>query len=964
MEGKQKRFFVLDLMRGLVVFLMIVSHTVYFFHNYTSDSLIYLEKFGNFVAFTTFLLISGAVFYIAYLKNDKWSESKKKLKKRFLVLLLSYYAVAFFIEAGRILTTYGFDRWTVVSDILSFRFIPSYTEYIPPFIFYSLIVLFAHKLFTKISKSFINTVLVSLALYLVGYLVYITPTYEFLIPWKAFLGGAEGYYRFPVLQYSSVFLIGIYWGNVLYRTKKMKQKVNIVKTLSIFTFVSLGVITLATIYFKSLNDIFLRWPPTIPFILVGLNFTFFTAFGFYKLKLFNRIPLLRDGLLVFGQNALGIFWAHIFLLHLYQMSGGTKVGSIPIFLALLFLTVVFSLVLAAFIPFNFKFSLTFHKGSREDEVELLEKDPLYRFSDEIAEETEKEIKLLKRFFFPRPDGTPKRKKLIRKRHLMGLSVVFIIASFIIFPSVLQEREKRVKSAQVVTWWSDEYGYNASVKIKNNESFSGITKGQILKFSFDHKKLVSEKKSLRNGNDIRVVYWDGRKHKEVDYWIENNWNQANTTLRYENPEIIPSGQEREVYLYYGNAAATSFAKSSDSPALWQYKYKVVGGVEESYPYLIEVGKLWSFDSDKELGISLKSDSTLVNPRITYRVIGSGEKGRMKANERDIDIFESTISLEDLTPGIYQVQATIVDGGSSFTSQKAAFYITQPLYVTWTQDWEGYDVSEIYLMAMDQISKKHSIPMTHLFSPRIYMALSKDRQDILTNYVKEKELEGDEIGLHLHMFYDFIEKAGVTPKKEPNWGDKGDGYGALTLNYSETEMTKILKSALSWFESKGLTKPISYRAGGWFASEDTLKALDNVGIKIDTSGRTSYEFGNNKIKGPWNLSATTEPYHPSLQDQNVSSKNDLGLWEVPNNGADSYWFKADEMIDRFNQNYNGEILLDRKQVTYLTHPHWFNKGEQDRIDTVFNYIDNFKYENDSGPVKYVTLKDIYNEWLSKE
>ena len=86
------------------------------------------------------------------------------------------------------------------------------------------------------------------------------------------------------------------------------------------------------------------------------------------------------------------------------------------------------------------------------------------------------------------------------------------------------------------------------------------------------------------------------------------------------------------------------------------------------------------------------------------------------------------------------------------------------------------------------------------------------------------------------------------------------------------------------------------------------------------------------------------------------------EVPNNGADSFWFKAEDMIRRFNENYNGGILDNIKQVTYLSHPQWFNKSEQERMDKVLTYVDDFKNDTDDGPVVYVTSKDIYTAWYT--
>ncbi len=176
-----------------------------------------------------------------------------------------------------------------------------------------------------------------------------------------------------------------------------------------------------------------------------------------------------------------------------------------------------------------------------------------------------------------------------------------------------------------------------------------------------------------------------------------------------------------------------------------------------------------------------------------------------------------------------------------------------------------------------------------------------------------------------------------------------------------MLKIIKRGLYWFNKYGLGKPISFRAGGWFANTETLKALEDMGFLIDTSGRTEYTL-NNTIKGPWYLKSTTHPYHPSKTDQNsesLDSSQNFRIWEFSNNGGDSYWYKTEELIKRFEDNFKGKPLMEKQQITYLSHPHWFTR-EQEQINSVFDHINQFLYQKDEGPVRYVTLANLYQAW----
>ena len=171
-------------------------------------------------------------------------------------------------------------------------------------------------------------------------------------------------------------------------------------------------------------------------------------------------------------------------------------------------------------------------------------------------------------------------------------------------------------------------------------------------------------------------------------------------------------------------------------------------------------------------------------------------------------------------------------------------------------------------------------------------------------------------------------------------------------------QILNFAKSEFARLSLPEPMSFRAGGWFANLETLKAIDEAGFLIDSSGRTPYTFGTNRVAGHWNLKTTTPPYHPSTTDQNSSSPApNLSLLEVPNNGADTFAFTSTQLIDRFKDNYQGGPLSEPRQVTYLSHPHWFKHSRQQAIDQTLDYINQWSFKDDKGPVIYSNLSELY-------
>jgi hypothetical protein len=330
------------------------------------------------------------------------------------------------------------------------------------------------------------------------------------------------------------------------------------------------------------------------------------------------------------------------------------------------------------------------------------------------------------------------------------------------------------------------------------------------------------------------------------------------------------------------------------------------------------------------------------------------------------WTAAIPIHSFNPGEYQVHALITLNNSQFHTRPTTFYITQPVYVTWTIDWEGYDAPDSYLDAMITIAEKYQLPMTHFFNPRIYTAPDIDpvRAEYLTQWViNRRDIYQEEIGLHLHMFKDFVESAGLEPKDEPNWSD-GSGYDILTTAYSTDDLITLITHAKEWFDRYRLGIPRSYRAGGWFASSATLKALEATGFYADSSARTKYTFGSKNIPGFWDITPTTSPYFPSEFNQNSPDPEPrLSLLEIPNNGADTYAFSAQDMLDRFTANYSGGVSRGFTQVTFLSHPHWFNTDRQQKIRQVLDAVDQFSYQDDRGPVIYTTVSGVYQAWINQ-
>lgn len=379
-----------------------------------------------------------------------------------------------------------------------------------------------------------------------------------------------------------------------------------------------------------------------------------------------------------------------------------------------------------------------------------------------------------------------------------------------------------------------------------------------------------------------------------------------------------------------------------------------------------------------------------------------------------LFEEKINVSSLPVGTYKANIIVeFDCGQSPGSYENIF-ISYPLYVAWSFDWEGYTVKNEYLEKIDALAEKHdNFPLSHLINPRLFITktIPKVQRDHIRDWlVERKSNKGHSLGLHLHMFYENLEAAHIDiPKKDlveleaefyalvgtstasssntsvtssPStiimfntstlkrkqlydvtyWGYPHDeGYDILVTNFNYRDLDKIVKWSKKIFKELGFGTPTTYRSGGWFADETTLKVLQDNGFTVDTSGRTKYNFGINKTPGFWDLSITSQPYQPNTKDQNSAKAPNMKIWEFPNNGGDSYWYTPEQMMERFNANWGvvGEPLEKRTMVVFLTHPDWFHIDEP-KVDKLFNYTDVYLHSRDSGPVLYKNLEDIYTIW----
>jgi hypothetical protein len=186
-----------------------------------------------------------------------------------------------------------------------------------------------------------------------------------------------------------------------------------------------------------------------------------------------------------------------------------------------------------------------------------------------------------------------------------------------------------------------------------------------------------------------------------------------------------------------------------------------------------------------------------------------------------------------------------------------------------------------------------------------------------------------------------------------------------------MTQMLGFADTLFMERGLGKPRTFRAGGWTASLDTLKALADTGYIADTSALNwarieEWKDQQNGELYRWNMANwapigdTSQPYFPNQTDALSDVGPNLGLLEVPDNGVMIDYVSLEEMNGLFDANWPagiGQPLATPSVLMMGFHPaNSFSEAEYTRVDGFLDYADSHLAKEHLGPVVYITLADL--------
>jgi len=269
-----------------------------------------------------------------------------------------------------------------------------------------------------------------------------------------------------------------------------------------------------------------------------------------------------------------------------------------------------------------------------------------------------------------------------------------------------------------------------------------------------------------------------------------------------------------------------------------------------------------------------------------------------------------------------------------------------------------------MILRPIWNRYDIKPVYFVSPAVV------QNDDCCEVLKKEIQSGAEIGTHLHSEYVEPEK-----KYETFAGTESKEYPCYAYS-TEIELAKI-KKLTDLITKKMGVKPVSYRAARYGADLDTIKCLEKLDYKVDSSVTPQIDWSYQG--GPDHSKAPKQPYFISVD--NYYSAGDSKILEVPitiskkrffllgNKWLFFRWLRPTHMTvteikiltNEFVKNYNDAVLnmmFHSMEIIPKKTPFVRTKIEQklylNRLEKIIKHL------KEKG-FKSKTLKELYGEKL---
>jgi hypothetical protein len=362
------------------------------------------------------------------------------------------------------------------------------------------------------------------------------------------------------------------------------------------------------------------------------------------------------------------------------------------------------------------------------------------------------------------------------------------------------------------------------------------------------------------------------------------------------------------------------------------------------------------------VSFTRDPAATGPSVRFRSGGGDVPLKPTGTGLGIE-WGASLDLRGAKPGPYVIDVIEHVAGHEVLMATKEIVVSEPEYVVWTLDFEGDASSDQAMANTTAIADGQKVPMTVMWNPRVWTTtqVSTARADAMLAWTKARVAKGDELSLHLHMWTDYVRAAGPVPRTAPSWAGRGDGYDVPITAYPESDQRVLVEYALRLMSEHDLARPTTFRAGGQFANDATLRTLAALGFVADASAVPAGVSG--RLPLPWTLPRDAQPYRPSASDASIPG--DLPLLEAPTIGGNTYAYdvRTIQPIIRADLSYlaaPGEAAKNRRAITIVSHPGTIDVTERAAITALFEALAPLRYDLDKGPLRFVTLAQLAQAW----
>lgn len=320
---KTKRFFEIDFLRAISIFLMTITHVNSVYYRGDNPVLEMFTTLGSTVCFSIFLFCSA---YISGIRIEQGKDDPlMKVLTRIFRIYIVYFVLAILIQYAQ---TRSLSIQTVV-DISIFKLVPEFADFLIAFILFSFLAKIFFKPFQYLQQKPFLLLSISILLFVISQQIYpYISQMSFPTGIQILVENVIGYqqlHRFPITFYFIIFSLGI-----------VLSKEN--STTSIrYTFL----ISTLLVFLLRLFDIsqWERWPPSILFLTYGISFISLTLLLTRMFDLKNKLLTLFSNTGRYPLDQLFLSTLMIFLLFL--VIGGEKTAFQTVILNISILLVLF-----------------------------------------------------------------------------------------------------------------------------------------------------------------------------------------------------------------------------------------------------------------------------------------------------------------------------------------------------------------------------------------------------------------------------------------------------------------------------------------------------------------------------------------------------------------------------------------------------------------------------------------------